>query len=117
MKSLKDIFVGTLGVVGYILWVILKYLLLFTPILFLDTSFWVTFLLTAATFAATHFVAFPLWIWSFVVVVSEPIDGWSIAYFVLFAIYSITIIIPTAISVIVSIINLIMSIFSHKSHN
>lgn len=117
MKKLKDMLIGTLGVVGYVLWFIVSLWFTFTPIIFLDISFWITLLLTAVILIVGDIVALPLWIWSFVVVVSEPIDGWSIAYFITFAVYALTTIIPTAITILQSIIVLIASKFNNKSHN
>ena len=119
MNKLKDILLGSLGIVGYILWFIIGALVMFAPLIFLDFSFLGYFLLTMILFipcigAITNFI---LWIWSFTIVVSEPIDGWSIAYFIIFAIYGLSTIIPTAISIIASIIDMIVSMFNNKSHD
>ena len=119
MNKVKDLLFGSLGVVGLILWYLIGAIVMFTPLVFLDFSFWVYWLITAALFipfigGITNFI---IWIWSFVVVVSEPIDGWSIAYFIIFAIYGLSTIIPTAISIIASTIRTIESMFGNKSNS
>jgi len=127
MNKIKDSLVGTLGVIGYILWIIIGALTMFTPLAFLDIPFWISLLIIIAIIylpfigGITNFI---IWVLSFVVVVSGPIDSFSIAYFIIFAIYCLTAIIPTAISIIGSIVSIIVSIldiiietFNNKSNN
>ena len=116
LKYLKDFLVGTFGVVGFGLWFIIGALTMFAPLVFLDVSFWVSLLIIIAILYIpiigdiTNLV---IWIWSFVVVISEPIDGFSIAYFIIFAIYGLSTIIPPVIGVFMSVIG----IFTNKSNN
>lgn len=105
MNNLKSFLIGTLGVVGYILWFILGALLMFAPLVFLDMPFWASLLIIIAIMYIPiigDITNFAIWIWSFVVVISEPIDGWSIAYFIIFGIYVLTSIIPTVIQLILT---------------
>jgi hypothetical protein len=41
-----------------------------------------------------------IWIWAFVEVLSKPISGWSIFYFVVFAIYFFTVLLPITLNII-----------------
>ena len=106
MKQLKDILLGSLGAVGYAIWFVASALLMYAPLLFLDFPFWIDVVIIIAV-TTIPFVGgiteFVIWIWSFVVVISDPIDGWSIFYFVTFAIYFITNILTRAIDIIISL--------------
>lgn len=105
LKFVKDFLIGTFGVVGFGIWFIIGALLMFAPLVFLDISFWVSLLLIIVIMYIpiigdiTNFV---IWIWAFVVVLSESIDGWSIAYFIIFGIYILTSVLPTVIQLILT---------------
>lgn len=87
---MKEKLGNALGVVGIILWYLFSFVFCFAPLLFLDLPFWVKAL---AVFAILSFpllgelVRFVLYICAFFVVISEPIDAFSILFFVCCAIY------------------------------
>ena len=117
MEKLKDFLLGTLGVVGYIIWFILSAVLLYAPLMFLDFSFWIDVIIICAISClpiAGSITEFVIWVLSFVVVVSEPIDGWSIFYFIAFAFYCFTVLLPTALNIVVNIIAWIASLFVRR---
>lgn len=109
MKKLKDMFLGTFGVVGYVIWLLISFAVMFAPLWFLDFSFLIYLLITIVLFipfigGITNFV---LWVWSFGVVLSQPIDGWSVFYFAIFLIYAITTILPYIIQFVINIFSLL----------
>jgi hypothetical protein len=55
-----------------------------------------------------------IWVWSFVVVLSKPISGWTIFYFVVFAIYFFTTLLPIIINTVKFLIALIAEIFNEE---
>lgn len=108
MKPLKDKLLGALGVVGLIIWYLISLTLLSLPLVFLGFPFWVDLLILFVIVSfplSGGIVEFVIWIWSFIVVVSEPIDGWSVFYLVVFAIYCLTSLLPFVISLIASLFN------------
>ena len=108
MKSLKDKLSGALGVVGLVIWYLISAIVVFTPLAFLDLSFIVYGIIIFAIISFSligGIVELVIWIWSFIVVVSEPIDGWSVFYFIAFAIYCLTTLLPFVISLIASLFN------------
>ena len=108
MKALKDILFGSLGIVGYVIWFILSVWVSYAPLIFLDFSFVVDVLIILAVTMLPFVgcvVEFVLWVWSFVVVLAEPIDGWSIFYFITFAFYFVTTPLTYVINLITMLIN------------
>ena len=107
MKNFKETLVGTLGVVGFIIWFLLGAVLLFLPLSFLDFPLWVDFIIILVlmnTQVLGGVLSIVLWVWSFTEVIAHPIDGWSIFYFVGFAIYLLTSILPMVSGIISAII-------------
>jgi len=92
----------------HILFYILSIVLLYFPLLILDMPF-IVYLLVSLAIKTLPIIGpileLIVWIWSFVVVVSAPIDGWAIAYFVAFAFYFFTTLLPFVINAIYSLSN------------
>lgn len=107
MKKLKDLLIGSLGVVGIILWYLIEIVIGIAPLVFLNFPFWVNLIILFALMS-TEFIGglieIVLWVWSFIVVIARPIDGWSIFYFITFAIYFFIHILPMVIHIISAII-------------
>ena len=103
MNSLKDKLIVGLGVVGYILWLLANLILGVLPLSFLDFPLWVNILVIFALYSTEligGLIEHIIWIWSFIVVVQSPINGWSIFYFVSFAIYCYLFILPSIINIV-----------------
>jgi hypothetical protein len=112
MNKIKDVLFSSLGVFGIFLWYLIGFIVMFTPLIFLDFSFlgyWLIIIFLFIPFIGdiTNFI---IWICSFNAVISEPIDGWSVFYFVIFAFYCLTTVLPYAI-------NIIVSLFANTSDN
>ena len=110
VERIKDILVGSLGIVGYIVWKLILFVFYFIPVLTLDIPWW------ASTLAVICIMEIPIvgnllyfasWVWSFIVVISKPISGFSIFYFIVFGIYVLTGVLPF-------IINLIATLFDER---
>lgn len=118
MNKIKDILCGTLGIVGLVVWYLIGAIMMFTPLVFLeDLSFWISLLIIIAILYIPFIgdiTQFIIWLWSFVVVVSEPIDGWSIAYFVVCALYVFTTLLPIVINTFAYIVASIVSLFANR---
>lgn len=97
MQTLKNLLLGSLGTIGYILWYLVSILLLYAPLVFLDFPLLIDILIIFAITSLPFWgdvVELIIWIWSFVVVLSEPIDVISVIYFVTFAFYIFTKFLP-----------------------
>ena len=117
MKKLKEFLVGSLGTVGMVIWFIIDFAFLFTPLWFLDIpSFWITLVLTMLLFipCVGGLTSFVLWILSFIEILSVPIDGWSIFYFAMVAIYFISTVLPVAIYLIMYLLSSLYSLFKRN---
>lgn len=104
MKVLKEKLIGTLGTVGFILYFIISAMLTVAPLAVLDFPFWVDIIIIFVVFSIPiigGLMNFIIWIWSFVVVISEPINGLSIFYFVALAVNFL----PSVIDIIINIIS------------
>ena len=110
VKSLKETLVVALGGVGFVIWFLLGAVLLFLPLSFLNLPLWIDFIIILILMN-TQFIggvlSIILWVWSFTVVIAQPIDGWSVFYFIGFAIYFFTSILPTVTGIISGIIELL----------
>ena len=110
VKNLKDELIGWLGVAGIVLWYLIEIVVALTPLVFLNFPLWVN-LIILFTLMSFQYVGgllqIALWVWSFIVVIARPIDGWSIFYFVVFAIEFFTILLPLIANVVLGIFNLI----------
>ena len=116
MKNFKDVLAGTFGAVGIILWYLMTGVVLFLPLSFLGFPFWISFVIILVILYVPfigELTQFVLWIWSFVVV-SEHIDGWSIFYFVAFAFYFFTTILPFVTNIIITLIASLIEMLNNK---
>ena len=78
-------------------------MLVMLPLQFLNFPFWVDtiiFIVICSTNLVGKLLGFILWIWSFVIVISNPIGGFSIFYLIVFAIYILTGVLPFVLSLI-----------------
>ena len=107
MKNLKDVLANALGTVGIVVWYLASSVLMFLPLTFLNFPIWVDLIILFAVLSLSSLgdlIELALWIWSFIVVISEPIDGWSVFYFVALAVNVLITILPWAIYIISVII-------------
>ena len=97
MRKLKELLVGSLGIVGYVIWNILLYVFYFLPVFVLDFPLWADILIVLCI-ANLPFLGeilyFVTWIWSFIIIILEPINVFSIFYLVVFGIYVFTDVVP-----------------------
>ena len=102
MEKLKDALVGTLGIVGYIAWSVLLAGIVFMPLSVLNFPLWADILIILIIMnipILNKLLEFVIWIWSFTIVISEPITVFSVFYFVIFGIYILTDVIPLVIDI------------------
>ena len=107
MKNLKELLANTLGWVGIVLWYVVSFLLMFLPLAVLNFPFWIDLIIIFVVLniqGIGDMIALVLWVWSFIEIVSEPIDGWSIFYFVILAINVLLAVLPSIIGIIATII-------------
>ena len=108
MGSLKEKLKVTLGFAGIILWYIIALAIFLTPLICLDFPLWadiiILFIILEVPLANT-IAELTIWIWSFIEVVSHPINGFSIYYFIAFAIYFLTTFWPFIYLLIIAIIS------------
>lgn len=93
---------GALGVFGWVLYYIITTLLSFAPLIMLDFSFWINIALVFVVICIPilgELVLFGLFVWAFIVTVGQPIDVWSVVFFVSTAVYVFTTLIPSIISI------------------
>lgn len=106
MEKIKDNLVGTLGIVGYVIWIFILFGIYFIPVIVLNLPLWVEILIVLCIMnipVIGNLLYFASWVWSFTIVISEPIDGWSIFYFVAFGIYILTEVLPFIINLIIAL--------------
>ena len=115
VEKIKDVLVGSLGVVGMVVWSLVCAVLAFLPLSFLNFPLWmdlvIIFVILSMDFVG-GLISLILWIWSFIIVISAPIDGLSIFYFVVFAVYFVTSVLPIVTNIVISLIALIVEIFN-----
>ena len=107
MNKLKENLVVSLGVVGIVLWYLLDVAIALTPLVFLDFPLWIKIIVLFALMSFQYvggLIQIALWVWSFVVVIARPIDGWSIFYFVTFAFFFFVHILPSIVNIITAIV-------------
>lgn len=110
MEKLKNALVGTLGVVGYVVWNVILFGVYFIPVTVLDFPLWADILICLCIMEIPivgRLMYFAAWIWSFIIVISNPIGGFSIFYLIAFAIYVLTGVVPF-------IINLVSVLFDER---
>ena len=104
MEKLKEILAGSLGIIGYIIWSLLLVTILCFPIPYLNNPIWVDFIITFVIIMSIPFISVlmesVIWVWAFVVVLLEPIGVWSVVYFVAFAFYFFSTLLPRTINTI-----------------
>ena len=101
MTAIKEKLVASLGAVGYIIYCVISIVLTFAPLLVLNFPFWVDFIIITLVTLIPMFgnlIGLVFWIWAFFVAIQNPTDIASIIYFVAFAIYVITTLLPLALS-------------------
>lgn len=106
VKNLKVILVGSLGVVGYVIWYVLLAAVWLLPLIVLDFPFWADVLIILVAFNIPilgSLFEFALWIWSFTIVTSMPIGGFSIFYYIVFGIYILTSVLPFIVVLIATL--------------
>ena len=101
----------TLGVFGTVLYVVfqtLMFISLFVPLLFLEvSSWWVHFGLILLLFTPLlgSILDVVLYCITFPTVIGEPTSFWTVAYFISFALFILTAVIPTIINLVIAIID------------
>ena len=101
--GMKEKLAAKLGVLGYVIFYLIAAFFAYCPLIFLDFPFIVNAILIGVIMFLPiigTILNLILWIWSFVVVLSAPIDIFSILYFIAFAVYIISEIITMAVSLV-----------------
>ena len=102
-NKIKETLVGTFGMVGTVIYYLMGFALLFTPLAFIGAdSFWIYLIFSALLLiSGINIVANSvLWIWSFFEVIGQPINGFSIFYFSVLAVYVLLGLLPPVIQFI-----------------
>lgn len=89
MEKIKDYFKTSLGVIGYILYLLLAAFVSFMPVLMFDLPLWAYFLIcTLITFVLGHIPAFTelSWLIGLVGAINGKQDIWAIIYYIACAI-------------------------------
>ena len=103
----KDKLVGALGGLGLVLWYLIGLVLLCMPLYFLKLPFWATALIILAIIylrGIGEILTFVVWIWAFLSVLKMPLNGASIVFYVTFAIFCFTSILPVIVNLVISIV-------------
>ena len=94
---MKDKLIEALGGFGFVVWYVISVLYSFAPLLFLRFSFIVDLILIIIMSAVPllgEVVRFALYVWAFIIVIRQPIDVFSIIFFIFAALYLFTTVIP-----------------------
>lgn len=100
---MKEKLSTALGAFGSVLWYILSIVYAFAPLYILHFPFWVDAIIIAAILFIPfigELVRLVLYVWAFIVVLSQPIDIVSIIFFVCAALYFFTTILPLLLSLL-----------------
>lgn len=94
---MKEKLLGSLGVLGMIIWYIASAVVYVLPFVMIGASFWLNMLL----FGIVYF--FPassaiFWIWGLVCAIQGQQDFWAILYYILFAIMFLPFFVSTVLS-------------------
>lgn len=102
---------GTFGQVLFVAYQILSLVAIFVPLLFLDLSIWIHFVLCILLFMPTlgPISEFILYCITFPVVLSEPLSFWTVLYYISIA----TFMIPKVIGIVILIIEKISERRNH----
>lgn len=103
MEKLKEVLVNSLGTVGYIIWNVLLYVFCLLPVLVLDIPWWADVIVVLCIVNIPFLgkiLYLASWVWSFVIIISEPISGFSIFYFIVLGIYVFVDLLPSAMLLI-----------------
>lgn len=98
---MKEKLVGALGGFGYVLWLIISLLYVIAPVVILDFPFWLTFILLFAINSLPLIgliVNAVLYIWAFFVTLGGPQDVIAIVFYVFFALYLLTELLPVLLA-------------------
>lgn len=98
---MKDKLASALGGFGAVLWYIISFLYGFAPLVILRFPFWLDLLLIIAMTSIPlvgELIRIALYIWAFVVVVNGPFDIIAIVFYVFFALYFFTTLLPLILS-------------------
>ena len=94
---MKDKLAGALGGIGIIIWYIISFLYSFAPLMVLRFGYLADFILILIMSTLPivgEVIRFALYIWAFIVVINQPVDVFSIIFFVFAALYLFTTVIP-----------------------
>ena len=100
---MKEKLLSVFGRFGIVLWYIISFLYGFIPLVFLRFPFWVDFLLIVVMTSVPYLgeiVRIVLYIWAFVVVLHGPFDIPAIIFYVFFALYVLTTLLPLITSLL-----------------
>ena len=106
MEKLKEVLVNSLGTVGYVIWNVLLYVFCFLPVLVLDIPWWAVVIVVLCIVNIPflgRILYLASWVWSFVIIISEPISGFSIFYFIVLGIYVFVDLLPSAMLLITAV--------------
>jgi len=105
---MKDKLLSTLGVFGVVIWYVLSLIFCFAPLFFLRLPFlaeWLLIMVILAIPFIGEIVRLGLYIWALPIVLGEPIDFFSIIYYISFVLELCMFAIPLLMSVIGSVKN------------
>lgn len=94
---MKEKLIGALGGIGFIVWYLIAFLYTTAPVYFLPVPFWLKSLFVFIVMVAPvigGLLGCVLYVWAFVIVIHQPIDIFSIVFFVFAALYLFTSVIP-----------------------
>ena len=100
---MKEKLTSSLGAFGGVLWYILSVVYAFAPLYILRFPFWVDALIIAAILFLPfigELIRLVLYVWAFIVVLSQPIDIVSIIFFVCAALYFLSAVLPLLLSLL-----------------
>ena len=108
MQKLKDVLVGSMGVAGMIVWFLIGVVFAFLPLAFLNLSFWLELIIIFVILSIPYIgglTELGIWVQSFIVVLSQPMSGWIIFYYIVFAIYFFTKPLPVVANIVIGLIS------------
>ena len=94
---MKEKLTGALGIIGYVIWYVISVLYSFAPLLFLRFGYLTDLILIIIMSAVPllgEVVRFALYVWAFIIVIQQPVDVFSIVFFILAALYLFTTVVP-----------------------
>ena len=106
MKSIKDIFLGSLGTIGLILYYLLGFVMLIFPIWIINPSSYLVWIGLTMLLTFVPQLTLIFWVWGLIVAISGVQSWITVAYYICFVLLYLP-----------KLIHLVLSIYFERNHD